>query len=120
MECSGYAQRRSDARKKRYDMMYRGLGNCLESVLKRNLWTQREVFEGSSSSYRWLVIAADEDGVVTSHFLNFKYFYCFESVGVSTFIFRNILAFTSRRSKADRFVTRAYKEHLSGSLYLLR
>lgn len=102
MECSGYAQRRSDARKKRYDMMYRGLGNCLESVLKRNLWTQREVFEGSSSSYRWLVIAADEDGVVTSHFLNFKYFYCFESVGVGTFIFRNILAFTSRRSKADR------------------
>ena len=44
--------------------MYRGLGNCLESVLKRNLWTQREVFKGSSSSYRWLVIAADEDGVV--------------------------------------------------------
>ena len=36
------------------------------------------------------------------------------------FHFSEYLAFTSRRLKADRFVTRAYKEHLSGSLYLLR
>lgn len=55
MECSGYAQRRSDARKKRYDMMYRGLGNCLESVLKRNLWTQRffELISVASNRSWW-------------------------------------------------------------------
>ena len=35
MECNGYAQRRSDARKKRYDMMYRGLGNFLEFIVEK-------------------------------------------------------------------------------------
>ena len=108
MECSGYAQRRSDARKKRYDMIYRGLGNCLESVLKRNLWTQREVFEGSSSSYRWLVIAADEDGVVTSHFISSTFIALNPLVSVLSFfgIFSLYIEEVESRSLGNQSVQR--------------